>query len=221
MEPTGTSYQITITLNDATLNALMNGGFSLCTMKATATTAGGGQPLAWQVTKQFATSMSVQWTSACAVATIQYLDDIISVVSAPIDYGQLFDLSTQKTAGGGLPAAMSILNPTPAQYVSGLCSEAGGSYAPTASFPLFGNMMNAFAPIERVLLMFTAYPAQAGKPILRAYSQGLLVDLTSATSRAVSYDINDGWSWEGQQPWAQSVAPNTFLTPLLIQMAAL
>ena len=220
MAPSVTSYQITITVSNDTLAALTSGGFSLCALKATATTAGGGQPLFWLVTKQFATTMSLEWTSACAVATIQFQQNVTIVASAEIDYGEVLTLPAGTISGGGLPDAMSMLNSSSTQYTSGLCSASGGIYSPAAAIPLYGNMMNAFAPVEHVLLMFTTYPARQGEPILRAYAQGLFVDLTSAPSRAVSFDINDGWSW-GDAPWARTVPPNTLLTPLLIQMTAL
>jgi hypothetical protein len=218
-----TSYQVTITVSDETLAALTSGGFSLCALKATATTAGGGQPLFWLVSKQFATSMDVQWTSECAVATISYQQSIMIVTSAEIDYGQVLSLPDGTISGGGLPDALSMLNSSSSQYTSGLCSASGGVYSPAAAIPLYGYMMNAFAPIEKALLMFTTYPAQQGEPILRAYAQGLFVDLTSATSRSVSFDINNGWTWEdgGGAAWAQTVPPNALLTPLLIQMTAL
>ena len=214
------SYQVTITLSDTTLEALISGGFSLCVLKATATTAGGGEPLFWLVTKQFASSTVVQWTAACAVGTIQFQQDVTIVATVPIDYGQVLNLPDGTISGGGLPDAMSMLNTTSSQYTSALCSASGGNYSPTAAIPLYGNMMNAFAPIERVLLMFTTSPARPGEPIQRAYAQGLLVDLTSATSRAVSFDINAGWSW-GDGGWGKTVPPNTLLTPLLIEMTAL
>jgi hypothetical protein len=120
----------------------------------------------------------------------------------------------------GLADAMSMLNQSNAQYTCGLAGGAGQPLSPIAAFPLYGYMMNAFAPIEKVLLMFTTYPASQGALATRSYAQGLLVDLTSATSREVSYDINSGWSW-GEAAWGQIVPPNALLAPVLIQLSAL
>jgi len=214
------NYQVTITVSNETLEGLSAGGFSLCALKAIATTAGGGQPVLWRVTKQFANSMAIQWSSQVQAYISSTGTSVTVTSSIGIDYGQILSVASGELAGGGLAEAMSILNDTTKQYTCGLSYDSGGQPSPIAAFPLYGNMMDAFAPIEQVLLMFTTYPAVPGQVLLRAYAQGLLIDLTPATERAVSFDINSGWSWGGQ-PWGQTIPPNTLLTPLLIQLAAL
>lgn len=215
-----TNYQVTISVSNESLQALSSGGFSLCALKAIATTAGGGQPLYWQVTKQLANSMSVQWASQYAAYTSRQTSDINIISMVPIDYGQIANLPDGTVTEGGLADAMSMLNQSNAQYTCGLAGGMAQSLSPIAAFPLYGYMMNAYAPIEKVLLMFTTYPAAPGVTAARSYAQGLLVDLTSATSREVSYDFNSGWSW-GEAAWGEIVPPNALLAPVLIQLSAL
>lgn len=215
-----TNYQVTISVSADTQQALSSGGFSLCALKAIAATAGGGEPLYWQVTKQFASSMAVQWTSQVAAYISTRTNDIDIITSVAIDYGQIVNLPDGSVTGGGLPDAMSMLNQASTQYTSGLAAGTEPVLSPIAAFPLYGFMMNAYAPIEKVLLMFTTYPAVAGAAAERSYAQGLLVDLTSATSREVSFDINSGWSWGGAA-WGSIIPANTLLAPLLIELKAL
>ena len=215
-----TNYQVTISVSNETLEALSSGGFSLCALKAIATTAGGGQPVYWQVTKQFANSMAVQWTSQYAAYTSKQTADINIISTVAIDYGQIANLPDGTVTEGGLADAMSMLNQSNTQYTCGLAGGLELAPSPIAAFPLYGYMMDAFAPVEKVLLMFTTYPAAQGATAARSYAQGLLVDLTSATSREVGYDINSGWSW-GEAAWGQIIQPNALLAPVLIQLTAL
>lgn len=216
-----TNYQVTIAISEDTQQALSSGGFSLCALKAIAATAGGGEPAYWQVTKQFASSMAIQWTSQYAAYTSSRTNDVNIITSVAIDYGQIANLPDGSVTEGGLAGAMSMLNQSSTQYTCGLTG--GGpelAVSPIAAFPLYGYMMNAYAPIEKVLLMFTTYPADAGAAAERSYAQGLLVDLASATSREVSFDINSGWSW-GEAAWGTIIPPNALLAPLLIDLSAL
>jgi hypothetical protein len=221
---TDTTYGITISISPETVQTLSAGGFSLCMLKAISTTVGGGgQPLFWLVTKQFATTIELRW-KAQYEAYVSRSNDLNTIsASAPITYGQVFHVQpngTDVVTDDGLPGAMSILNTTATQYTSGLSAQSGTWFSPVAAFPLYGNMVNAFAPVEQALLMFTTYPAVPGNVAERSYAQGLLVDFGTAPDRVVTFDVNNGWSWDGG-PWAQAVPPNSQLAPLLIHHAQL
>ncbi len=216
-----TTYEITIAISPETVQALSAGGFSLCVLKAISTTAGGGgRPLYWLVSKQFATSIVLRWTTQCEAYASQSTGIVEVSASAPITYGQVFNVQTGTVTDDGLPGAMSILNTTTTQYTCGLSAPVGSQFLPIAAFPLYGNMMDAFAPVEQMFLMFTTYPAVPGSAAERSYAQGLLVDFDSAPERVVSFDVNDGWSWDGG-PWARAVPPNSQLAPLLIHQTQL
>ena len=89
------------------------------------------------------------------------------------------------------------------------------------AFNLYGNSLDVIAPIEMVLFMFASDQINTGTVIEKAFSQGLLIDLTGApnNTRTVSFDINKGWEWGGER-WATKVPPSSKLIPLLIQNSA-
>lgn len=123
--------------------------------------------------------------------------------------------------GGGSPDAMSILNQTTTEFVCGLAAARQfDTPSSIVAMPLFANMLDAINPLEKVLLMFTSSPLRPGEVIVRAFAQGLLVDMTDAMERSVSFDISTGWS-AGGAAWAQIVDPNTLLGPLLVQLVPL
>ena len=63
--------------------------------------------------------------------------------------------------------------------------------------------------------MFASNTVNTGTVVYKSYSQGALVDLTTGQQRAVSFDIDNGWSW-GTATWATAVAASESLVPLLI-----
>jgi len=220
-QSSATVYQVTIELSASTVQQLQAGNFSLCALKAIATTAGGGQPTLWLVTQNYSKTTMIEWQPAYQAYVSQSTGVVLIATTTPIDYGQIMSIAEGKVTGGGVADGMSILNNTTAQYTSGLAAApGGGNPTPMAAFPLFGNMMNAFAPVEEILLMFTNYPATAGAGLTRAYAEALLIDMEGATPRTVSFDINSGWSWGGGA-WAQTIQPNALLAPVLIDVTDL
>ena len=221
-----TEYAITITIAPETSQSLVQGGYSFCAFKAIATTVGGGgTPLYWIAMKGQATTISIRWATnyAAYVSPSEEIGD--DIVAVPTASGSVFNVE----AGGrgpvtddGLPGAISILNTSSTPYTSGLATGANHNPSPFAAFPLFGYMMNAFAPIEQVILTFTSYPVRQRRAAERLYEQGLFIDFAAAPERecALRYDWNSGWSWDGGS-WIRTIPPNTQLAPLLIRHARL
>ncbi len=56
-----TDYGVTITMDQATVSALSDGGYSLYGFKAVQTTVGGGMPLVWFKTNTYGLSTDVSW----------------------------------------------------------------------------------------------------------------------------------------------------------------
>jgi hypothetical protein len=85
---------------------------------------------------------------------------------------------------------------------------------PICAFPLFGQGLDQFTPIELAFFMFATTPVNTGTVIEQAFSPGILVDMTGgATSTAVSFDINAGWTGPGN---TTNYPATTSLTQLLI-----
>ncbi|WP_405751807.1 hypothetical protein OHA19_25790 [Streptomyces sp. NBC_00012] len=57
--PVSSSFEITITMSDDTTNRLVDEGFYLYGFKAVNSSTGGGKPLVWFVTDDYATSTNI------------------------------------------------------------------------------------------------------------------------------------------------------------------
>ncbi len=118
-------------------------------------------------------------------------------------------------SSGGTPAAISILNKSTAPWTAGISQMTNGQSNPICALPLYGNMMDVMAPLEQVLLTFASNTVNTGTVLYRSMSSSVMVDLSQSPQRAVTFDINQGWSWDGGT-WATGVEPNAQLVPLLI-----
>jgi hypothetical protein len=224
-----TQYEIDITMSPATVTALVTGNYNLYGFKAVQAAQGGGAPLVWfqLPTTGYSTltqlTWSVQYQAYTSNSNIIPSGRVVASFATDIDLGQTLNVQ----AGGvgdvtqaGPPQAISIHNTTTTPFTCGISQQAAdGSTNPMCAFPLYGQQLDVVAPIEKVLLLFSTLPVNTGTVIEQAYSPGVLVDLTSTNQRAVSYDINLGWSWGGYS-WAQPVGASENIIPLLIETAA-
>lgn len=224
-----TNYQVDIDMDAKTVESLLQSKFLLYGFKAVRTTAGGGAPLVWFKSGTYSTNTDVSWQTQFQAYTSH--SDIIpdgkieASFSENIDLNQTLKVTTEAgtgtVVGGSTASAISVLNETTKQFTCGISQVKDGKANPMCAFPLFGNHLNVFAPIEKVLLMFSTLPVNTGTVIEQSYGPGLFIDLTGApgNKREVRYDINLGWSWDGGV-WARTVAPNEKLVPLLIENSA-
>lgn len=220
---TGTDYKVNITMTPDTVQALLNAGFNLYGFKAVQATNQGGAPLVWFKTDVFSVDTEISWVKEYEAYTsrseIISNGQITASFSTDITLGQTLNVESGgvgSVVNGGPATAISIFNTTSTQFTCGISEEVEGQAKPLCAFPLFGNNLDVIAPIEKVLLLFSTNPVNTGTVIMQAYGPGVLIDLTSSNERNVSYDINQGWSWGGFS-WAQQVAANANLVPLLIE----
>jgi len=192
--------------------------------------SGGGSPVAWFHTQDFALTTAISWEVAYQAYTsrseIKPTLQIVAEASYPASPGDLFTVSNtmgigevgQGNSTQTRPDGISILNTTNTQFTCGIQQQQpNGSFSPICAFQLFGNNMNVIVPIEQIFLMFSSMPINTGAVMEQAYGPGLLVDLTESPTQTVSYDINGGWTWADSAPWAQKYPPYQSLVPLLIQ----
>ncbi len=226
--PMATPYAITITMNQTTVNALSTGGFYLYGFKAVKTTATGA-PVVWFDTAAFGLNTQVSWSESYQAYTSNSQliagGQVVASNSYPIDLDQTLQITTPAGTGtvntqSGTAQAIDIANQTTTQFTCGISqSNPQGVVAPMCAFTLYGNFTDVIAPIEKVLLMFSTLAINTGTVVEQSYSPALLIDLTAENSRAVAFDINQGWTWGGGN-WAQAYAANTDLVPLLIENSA-
>ncbi|MER5551141.1 hypothetical protein ABT001_05535 [Streptomyces sp. NPDC002793] len=126
---------------------------------------------------------------------------------------------------GGTPGAtrrITVDNDTTRPFTTGIAQlnhvEAGpaAKATPLAAFPLHGMNLDFFTPVEKVLLMFATAVIETSTIVEQAFGPGLLVDLTGAAQREVTYDVDHGWGPD-EPNWTTTVDSLSLLTPLLIQ----
>ncbi|MEZ4471342.1 MAG: hypothetical protein R3F60_11185 [bacterium] len=218
-----TQYSIEISLPQATVDALVTGKYQLYAFKGVQTTVGGGAPVVWFKSSAFSLTTQIVWEEQyqayTSMSAIIPSGQINASAAYDADLAQILTVTSTAGTGtvgdGGTPGAISILNNTTSPFTCGISQVVAGQASPLCAFPLYGNGLDVMAPIEKVLLMFATDSINTGTVIYKAYSQGILIDLTGVTDRDVSFDINKGWSWGGYS-WGQGVAPNADLVPLLI-----
>ncbi|MGO4452169.1 hypothetical protein AB4Y96_24885 [Phyllobacterium sp. TAF24] len=221
-----TQYGVSIKMDQATVEALSNGDYSLYGFKAVQSSAGGGRPLVWFKSTEFGLDTGVSWevqyeayTSRSAIIPN---GQIKGLSSYPIDLGQMLEVETPQGTGvvvDGTAGMISIENRTATQVTCGISEVVDGTPQPLCAFPLYGNGLDAIVPIQKVMFTFSTRPVNTGTVIEQAYSQSILIDLTAKTNREVSFDINKGWAWGGYS-WAQAIRPSTNVVPLLIESNA-
>jgi hypothetical protein len=218
-------YSVSIDMEQATVDALTTNKYNLYGFKAVKA-AGSGQPTVWFKTTDFSLGTDVSWEELYQAYTSKSQiipnGQIKASANYDIDLDQTLNVQSSTGTGSvdtstGVDGAISINNQTTTQFTCGISQQqADGTFTPLCAFPLFGNNMDVMGPIEKVFLMFSTTPANTGTVVFQAYSQGILIDLTGVGDRTVSFDINQGWSWEGSAPWAKVYPPNANLAPLLI-----
>ncbi len=220
---------LSIILPPATVRALQDGSFALYGFAAvrygprlTAMGFGGGYPMVWFRNTRYLQNNVVTWSDA----PVAFISASPLAENAVIAVG-----SSQATAVGGTvqvsaygaltpitsgnPGVVSIVNQGAQAWTAGLAVDAGGGAAPICAFPLHGGLMNMIAPTSKILVMFAINSIMPGTAISTAYSSGLLIDFADQTSRAVTFDIDQGWDASGAV-WATPVPPQSNLAALLI-----
>lgn len=229
---TGSNYQVNITMSGDTVSKLGDNNFNLYGFKVVQASS-GGSPVVWFQTTDFALNTTVKWTESYQAYTSQSQiitnGTIVADASYPAEVGQTLTVSnnmgigevSNATGTGAMQAGISILNNTSHQFTCGISQQQpNGTFTPICAFPLFGNNMDLIVPTEQIFLMFSSVPIVTSTVTEQAYGPGILINVTDPTTRSVSYDINSGWSWDGQADWAQSFPPNQNLVPLLVQTVA-
>jgi hypothetical protein len=217
-----TEYKIAISMNSDTIDKLKNGGFALYGFKAVKTANQGGAPLVWFQSTRFLVNTEVKWNESyqAYISTDEIIANgkISASASAGIDLGQTMEVNQQGNVNvvlQGTPSTISISNQGTVQWTCGISQQTDGMEKPMCAFPLYGKNLDVIAPIEKVLLMFASNTINTGTVIYKAYSAGVMIDLTANQSRSVSFDINNSWDWGGQS-WGKSVQAQEALIPLLI-----
>jgi hypothetical protein len=75
-----------------------------------------------------------------------------------------------------------------------------------------------FRPVEKVLLIFSTEDIDQGAVITKAFTSGILLDLTRQQKRTVTYDRRTGWGgWPEGVTWATKIGMDENIVPHLIE----
>ena len=217
------AYTINITMTPSTVTVLSRNGFALYGFKAVKTATQGAAPLVWFRTRSVFLNTQVTWIDqyrAYLSTSPITPNGTVAVSSAiAIDLGQTAVVggNSQLTAiAQGTPSAISLSSASFEQWTSGIAQPSADQQpSPLVALPLSGNGIEVITPVEKVLLLFAQATFSAGTVSYKAYATGILVDLTGASQRNVSYDINNGWN-SGGNAWATPVAAQQDLIPILV-----
>ncbi len=221
-------YQVIIKISAADVNDLKDYGFRLYGFRAVQAQT-KASPLVWFRTATFSTSTTVKWkrTFYAYTSTSELIPNghVEASFEADITFNQTLVVNKPGNTGDvvheGTPNAIRISNKLEAAFVGGIAERVGeGEYRPLCASKVFGGHIQAIAPIEKVLFMFIQDQIETGTVITRAISPGVLIDLTAASQRQVTYDLNKGWSWQNNESWARRIEANADLAPLLIDTPA-
>lgn len=223
-----TAYQIAVTMSQETLDQLVAENYFLYAFKAVRSTQQSGAPLVWfklghpGYSESTVLDWQVQYQAYTSTDHIVPDGHVTATFHADIELGQMLHVQTDGGDGevldDGTADVISILNETNSLFACGIAAPTPGGAGsnPICAFPLHGQSEDLFAPIEKVLLMFSTAPVNTGTVIEQAYSSGVLVNVTGGIARTVNFEIETGWSWGGGT-WAVPVKPAANLVPLLIE----
>ncbi|HEX2209650.1 MAG TPA: hypothetical protein VHG93_18360 [Longimicrobium sp.] len=195
-------------------------GTSPSAQAETGTSTAPGTPAGAQGSTGTSTTADTRTSAGTNPGTGTVIDPAFSY---PVQLGQALqvtgaDLSGEVVEVGGTPGAVAIINTTPAPFTCGIALlQPGGGSIPICAFPMLPNGDDLIVPLDTVFLMFSPLAEQEGELVERSFSAGLLIDMTDASSRSVTYDATTGvWSWADQAAWATPYPPNQELAPLLV-----
>jgi hypothetical protein len=219
--------EIRIEMSAETVDTLRRLGYRLCGFKAVRSRVAGGSPRLW-FQSDYDTTTHVRWQSRhqAYVTALARLRPRAQVPPgsvrdvAPGDTMEVQDGGTTTVFREGQEDAVGILNASMQPLLCGLSQwqSIDGIPTPYCVFPLLPHTVASIAPLDQVLLMFSTMPQLAGAVMQHGFSNAVLVDLTSASSAVVRFDMNEGWEWSSGTR-AQRVTPSAKLVPLLIQGA--
>jgi hypothetical protein len=215
--------EIVITMDSATVESLHGENYSLHAFSAVQSNPGRGRPLVWSTDQAIQTTMHFSWGSQLQVFTSR--DEIVD--DRPVNPGfitsispgqelQVNKIGNGQVVQGEAPRAVSIHNQSNQGFTCGIARMVNHSFQLVCAFPLYGGTLKVIAPVEKVLLAFTTQRVKLRQVVYALHDPSVMVECTTLSQRALSFDINKGWSWVGGS-WAKSYAAKTDLVGLLIE----
>jgi hypothetical protein len=225
---------VTIAISTASVEAMNEAGQALVIFKAVANSDRATRPLVWSLQQPIAPHMPIAYASSLAAYTATGTDIVPDSVfqpgfTTPIALGQTLQLAQDAGGAGavmeGIANVVAFENPSETRYNCGLMQAISSVDTPYCVAPLHGaGSIETFTPVDLIVVGFSTTPLQAGQYIdsLVVVSDSaatvtplLSINLGTSVERAVQYDVDQGWSWDGGI-WAQAYPAQTDLVRMLI-----
>lgn len=217
-------FSIEITMTDDTLTLLSQNGFNLFGFKGVdGPNSPAARPLVWFKTPDYSADTTLSWTEKyggyTSTTTKVAAGTVIDAKNGkPMILGQQLNVADKgvlTVVNSGTPGQLDILNQVETEFTCGITVvNPANTATPICAFPLFGEGLDNFAPIEIIYLMFATNPVNTGTVIEQSFTPGIAVDMTGVTTTApLTFDINNGWTGPG---FSTNHTAGTSLLPLLI-----
>lgn len=223
------TFSTTINLSPEDVRVLRNEGYSLYGFKSV-TAAGDGSPTVWfnLPGEQILGTIRITWNDDFeaynSYTTIAPKVRIEAINSVPAELGQLVTIENGsgilEVSTDGPEGAVSFLNKDSQRFTIGISQSVNGRSGVLCAFPILGSgSARVIMPVPKIALIFSTEQLQTGTVITKAMSSGAFINLTGTNSRAVSFNVNEGWN-AGGGTWLKTFDAFTDLKKLLIQNAS-
>lgn len=224
----GTTYEITITLDDDEANSLANRGMALMGFKALQSTpTKGTNPTIWFSTQTFGQTITLTWTEKYMVYTSKQSGDAVRIKATnkyEMDRGDVFTINSNLGTG----TVTTPDKPQPHFTIDGQDKlDTPLITGLMQADPLDSKKMNVIcaipmgphekvyvAPVQTVYLIFSTEVKETGSVVYRDVTRPFRIDLTDSPTREVGYK-NGNWTWSGEK-WAGPLkdSDSPFIRPL-------
>ncbi|MGW5114834.1 hypothetical protein ACWEQ8_05175 [Streptomyces noursei] len=189
-------------------------------------TSGDAEPVVWFADSSYTTETDIAWhTEYQAYASPFAQSGPISTYNPEdIQLGETFTVESKKCLGrvDGKPdpaKPITVTNEVPeTKFRVGIAQKPSvrDEFRPLCTSTMIADGTNSFAPVEKVLLIFATAEIDEGAVITRAFSAGVLIDLTGAEKRSVTFSTQKSWGWAQGAKWAEKITQNDPITKHLI-----
>lgn len=226
------TYQLSITLEPATIEALVQNEFQLYAFKGVSASSFGKATIWWS-TATLAVDNLISWTDdysaysantfAKSGATITAADHkaITLGQKAIVGSGLLIHVTND-----GVPESIDIFNGMEQPCTCGVMvrNRVTGKSSPICALPLLGGESDQIVPNEMVYFTFATTRVHSSTVVEQSFAPGILIDMTGKASLdptlppqvSVAFDINIGWA--AIPPFMTQIEPGADLSPLLIKV---
>jgi hypothetical protein len=185
---------ITITMSQATVQALAYNGMQLQVFKGIYASPGAQMAL-WHAMTQFTPTISIAWPGLYGAFVIT--STMESVCTAKLGDIVIVDGPLTAQPGGKDRHGITIVNRLQQSVAAGPAEYIGSFTAPTCLLSLDPGATADFRPRELVLLTLSANVLSVNTVVSNTGAPSVLADLSHKSTAQLAYDIDKGWDISG------------------------